>query len=114
LTLSYSDTLSAEDNSRSNTWALRGSYAFSRPLGPAKLTLSAGIQFQEYPDFRFFNLYDGRNDRRISVGMDAFFPDYAYAGFAPVISLNANQTESNNPFFNKDDLSISFSFRSTF
>lgn len=113
-TLSYSDTLSAEVNSRSDTWALRGSYAISRPLGPAKLTFTAGVQFQEYPDFRIFDLIRGRNDRRISVGMDAFFPDYSYAGFAPVITLSASRTDSNVPLFNKEDLSLSFTFRSTF
>ena len=106
------------DTARSQTAQV--GYTFGRPLGPvgfqAQVQLSAGLQLQDFDAYRvaFISVPGGRQDQRLFGSVDLFFPDFSYAGFAPVISLSAGRTVSNVSRFEHDDASIGFTFRSTF
>ena len=115
-TVGYSATESPTANNASTTQSAQVGYVLARPLGPAQVQFSAGVQVQEFNAYRigFIAVPGGRQDTRVFGTVDLFFPDYDYAGFAPVVTLNAGRTDSNVSRFAHDDLSISFAFRSTF
>jgi Surface lipoprotein assembly modifier len=106
------------DTSRNRTAQL--GYAFGNPVGPswlqAQVQLSAGLQLQDFDDYRvaLITVPGGRQDKRIFASADLFFSGISYAGFAPVITLNAGRTFSNVSRFEHDDMSIGFAIRSTF
>ncbi len=106
------------DTARSQTVQI--GYSFGRPIGPtgfqAQVQLSAGVQLQDFDNYRvaFISVPGGRQDKRVFGSVDLFFSDFSYAGFAPVITLNAGRTDSNVSRFEHDDASIGFAFRSTF
>ena len=73
------------------------------------------LQEQHFRDYVFVQVVPGgREDLRVFASVNAFFPDYSYAGFAPVVTLSASRTDSNVSRFDTNDLSLSFTFRSTF
>ena len=106
------------DTGRNKTVQL--GYSFGRPIGPtgfqAQVQLSAGVQFQDFDDYRvaFISVPGGRQDTRLFGSADLFFSDFSYAGFAPVVTLSVGRTDSNVSRFEHDDASIGFAFRSTF
>ncbi len=87
----------------------------AEPLGPADLRLSVGASYADYPDYTIIlPVPGGRQDRRLFGSLEASFPDMQYAGFAPVLTLSAQRTESNVSRFERSELSLRVSFRSTF
>ncbi len=56
----------------------------------------------------------GRSDERLFASVQATFVDYSYAGFSPLVRLNAGRTESNVSRFNLTELSLDIGIRSTF
>lgn len=101
------------DNAVSTTVQVR--YQLAKPVGPAQLDFSIGLQEQHFRDYVFVQVVPGgREDLRVFASVNAFFPDYSYAGFAPVVTLSASRTDSNVSRFDTNDLSLSFTFRSTF
>ena len=56
----------------------------------------------------------GREDLRGWAGVSAAFTDWSYAGFAPVVSVEASRTDSNVSNYERSALSVGFSLRSTF
>lgn len=115
-TLAYSARESDRSNSVSNTWTAHVGYAHDDLIGPAQLSGYAGVQFSDFPDYAvgFIRVPGGRQDQRIFAALEAAFPDYSYAGFAPVLSLDLGQTESNVSRFNLDAIGVKFGIRSTF
>ncbi len=120
-TLSYSSIETDAKNTASGTTTLQLGYKPARRIGPAEIELSIGLQQQDFPVFYsfsffsgFFPIEGGREDLRAFGSLDVFFPDFSYAGFAPVITISAGKTDSNVNRFDRDDLSVSFAFRSTF
>ena len=116
VTLSQTDVRSERVNDTGVTRTAQVSYAFARPWGPAQVQVAAGVQWQDFDDYRvgFIAVPGGRQDQRLFGSVDLFFADTSYAGFAPVVTLSAGQTDSNVSRFARSDLSVGFAFRSTF
>ena len=118
LGLAMVDSDRANDVSYSRSLQLN--YAIARPIGPAKVQFSLGASGEDFPDYAFLSgfgfipVIGGREDRRVFGSAELFFADFDSAGFAPVVTLSASRTQSNVSRFDRDDLSLSFSFRSTF
>lgn len=115
-TLSYTITDSPDTQLSNDVTTVQVAYAFAEPVGPADLTLTVGAQQTLVPDFQFFGagIPGGREDLRVFVGVDAFLGDFSYAGFAPVLTLDAGRTDSNVSRFDRDDFGLGLNFRSTF
>ncbi|WP_411890843.1 surface lipoprotein assembly modifier [Yoonia sp. SDW83-1] len=93
-------------------WSLRFGYSFAEPVGPASLSLNAGVKFADYPVF--FNTTDGREDETFFYGVNIGFPDIEYAGFVPGLSIDGSQSESNVGRFTRNSLSVAFTINSAF
>ncbi len=121
-TLGYATVISDNVNNANSAVTLQAGYAFGRMIGPAQVSLSAGVQQSLYPDYTVFNplvlgfvrVPGGRQDTRVFADIDLFFPDYSYAGFAPVVTVSAGATDSNVGRFDQQDLSVNFAIRSVF
>lgn len=121
-TLSYAQVISDNVNNANSSVTLQAGYAFGQMIGPAQVSLNIGAQQSLYADYLVFNplvfafvpVPGGRQDDQIFADLDLVFPDYSYAGFAPVVSLSAGRTDSNVGRFDQSDLSVNFAFRSVF
>ena len=121
-TLSFGAVVSDNVQNTSTTLTLQAGYAFGERIGPAQVSLTVGAQQSLYPDYTVFNPFifgfvrvpGGRQDDRVFADIDLFFPDYSYAGFAPVVTLSAGATDSNVGRFDQQDLSVNFAIRSVF
>jgi hypothetical protein len=117
LTLAVSRNLVRSDNRNqaSEGWGLRASYALGEAVGPARLSFTAGASWTDFPDYSLFGpIPGGRQDRRVFARAEAVFEDWSFAGFAPVLSLDAARTESNVSRFDTDSVGVGISLRSTF
>lgn len=114
--LAYSERDSELLNNNSETWTLQVGYAHGQLVGPAQLSGYVGVQLSDFPDYYvgFIEVPGGRQDQRAFAGIEAVFPNYNYAGFAPVLTMNLGTTESNVSRFNVDDFGIKVGVRSTF
>lgn len=114
--LAWSARRSDNLNDAYESWTLQFGYAYGPQVGPARLSGSVGVQYTDYPDYfvGFIQVPDGRQDIRWFAGLEAVFPDYSYAGFAPLVRLNAARTDSNVSRFELDEFNIEFGLRSTF
>lgn len=105
------------DDSNIQSFSTRAVMTFrpGEPIGPARTSFSLGYEHQYFPDYTvLIPVPDGRSDNRIFGSAEFMFPDMTYAGFAPVVTLNASQADSNVSRFDRSELSVGFSFRSTF
>lgn len=115
LGLSRGMTFSDNRNAASQSWGVRASYALAERIGPARVSATLGVTWSEYPDYAaVFEVPGGREDVRHTAQIEASFEDWSFAGFEPVISLDAGRTESNVSRFDTESLGLGFSFRSTF
>jgi hypothetical protein len=90
-------------------------FAPGRMIGPAQISLQAGYDFTDYPDYRSIVIIPGgRQDHRLSASLTAAFPEQAVAGFMPVITLGWSDTDSNIARYDSNGLSLDLSLRSTF
>ncbi len=119
--LSYGGIETDRRNTASTSSSLQFGYRLGQAIGPAQVAFSLGVQQQTFPVFYsfsfqsgFFAIDGGRGDIRVFGSVDLFFPDYDYAGFAPVVTLNAGRTDSNVGRFDREDMSVTFAIRSTF
>ena len=116
--LSYAITDADADhiNYRSTAQSLRGTYAFDKAMGPAKVSASLTFGQTQYPDFQigFIEVPGGREDRSVYGDVTFFFEDYDYGGFAPSVRLRAGQRDSNVSRYESSEFSIDFQIRSTF
>jgi hypothetical protein len=112
---SVSRVLSDNVNAASDALGLRASYALGEAVGPARLSFSLGVTWTEFPDYSLFGpIPGGRDDRRVHARAEAVFEDWSFAGFAPVLSLEAGRTNSNVSRFDTESLGLGVTFRSTF
>ncbi len=115
-TLGYTVTESPNTQLAEESATVVLTYNPAEAIGPALLSLSLGAELTEVPDYQFFgaNIPGGREDQRYFVTVDAFFPEFSYAGFAPVVTFDASTADSNVSRFDREDYGIGVNFRSTF
>lgn len=110
-----SKVLSEVRNQASETWGLRAGFDLAQPVGPARLGLTVAASRTDYPDYAvIFPVPGGRQDERLSVALEARFADWSYAGFVPVVTIEAARNDSNVSRFDTESLGVGFSFRSSF
>jgi hypothetical protein len=121
LTLAASRSLVLSDNFQqaSDSWGMQATYALGEAVGPARLSFTAGASWTEYPDYRVFGglfgpIPGGRRDERVYARAEAEFGDWSFAGFAPVLSLDAERADSNVSRFDTESLGVGITLRSTF
>lgn len=118
--LTYGFTLESVDapspNDRAVALRLSTGLTYENLIGPAQLSVSGGIEARHYPDYTFLivPVPGGREDLRVWSSLSATFVDWSYAGFAPVLTLSGSATDSNVSRFERSELSLGISFRSTF
>ncbi len=125
-TFAYSELHSGTATSENDTWLLSASYAPSNRIGPAQLYGQIGYSWSDYDVYRDFinvegfatpilaDVPGGRQDERVFGRIIAAFPDVSYAGFFPVVTMNAGRTTSNVSRFDREDFAVDLSFRSSF
>ncbi len=114
-TLGYTKADSDRINQTSTEWSFEARWTPERRIGPAQVSLSAGITKLDYPEYAIFVVIpDGREDTTRSIGLDITFPDVQFAGFSPVISLSRSSSKSNISRFTRDTNQIGFNIRSSF
>ena len=90
------------------------SYAWREPIGPAQVSVSAGVTYSDYPTYTLPLQASGRQDTRIFTSFTAGFNDLEYAGFVPTMTVSFQDTQSNIARFERDELSVNFGLRSGF
>ncbi|SMY09465.1 tetratricopeptide repeat protein [Flavimaricola marinus] len=115
-TLAWSARRSDNLNDDYESWTVQAGYSHGEKIGPARLSGYLGYQNLQYDDYfvGFIQVPDGREDNKVFGSLEAVFSDYAYAGFAPVVRLNAATTDSNISRFELDEFNIEIGVRSTF
>ena len=116
LAVAYRTAESADQNRRSSRWLAYAGYDPDRPLGPATLSLRLGAVRESYQDYMvgFFAVPGGRQDETVFANVDLLFKDVSYGGFAPSVTVSAQQTRSNVSHFSNRQLAVSFGIRSAF
>jgi hypothetical protein len=115
LGLSRGVTLSDNRNAASHSWGLRASYDLGQRIGPARVSATFGVTWTEFPDYAaVFEVPGGREDIRTSAQIEASIEEWSFAGFEPVITLDAARSDSNVSRFDTETLGIGISVRSTF
>ncbi len=118
--LSYGLFLQNVDATNSNadarSYRAQISYAPAQNVGPAQMHFSLGHEWLHFDDYAvgFIAVPGGRSDKRLYGSAEFMFTDYDYAGFAPVITIAASQSDSNVSRFERSEFSVGLSFRSTF
>lgn len=117
-TIGYTEAMSDFINARSNTWFLAVSAQPLEQIGPAQLTVQAGFQISDYPDWTFFTfgteIEAGRQDETVFANIDVAFPDMSFAGFEPVVTIESSSTTSNVNRFERESFGIGLTFQSSF
>lgn len=115
LTFALGDTRTDAVNRANRNITLQAQFVPAEPFGPFEVSGSIGIRHSDYPDyFLFVPVPGGRQDTRVFLGLDISAPDFSYAGFAPVITIDTGYTQSNVSRFERSDFGIGLSLRSTF
>ena len=113
--LSVSKRWSDSAQYRSQSYTFQLGFAPEGLIGPADISASVGITYSDYPDYIvFIEVPGGRQDTRLFTSLTAGFPEYSFAGFSPLIKINAGTTASNVSRFELNDLAVEFGLRSTF
>lgn len=107
--------VSEQRNERAEAVRLSAGYSLARQTGPARLSFTAGIETRHFPDYVApLPVPGGREDLRTWGSVSAAFTDWDWAGFAPVVNLSGSSTQSNVSRFERSELSLGLTFRSTF
>ncbi len=116
VTLALRDADARHHNGTFRSASLRTSYAFARPLGPARLSLGLLMGYSDYPTYQsgVFFVPGGKQEKSVYADLTLFFEDYDLAGFAPVVRLRTGRKSSNDSRFNTREFSISLSIQSKF
>ena len=113
--LSYTVSDGDSVNYTYDDWGLQGSYAWAEPFGPVSLSVSAGVKWSDYPDYRLIGaVVGGREDLTFSYGMNIGLPDVSYAGFSPGLSISGSIADSNISRFTRNSVSVGLTLNSTF
>ncbi|MBE9639375.1 hypothetical protein [Salipiger mangrovisoli] len=98
-----------------DTRGLRLGYEPASAVGPLRLAFALSAFEHRFPDYRvLFPVPGGRRDEVWRAGMEVTFERLDYAGFVPVLDLNAERSESNVSRFETETLSVSLGFKSRF
>ncbi|MEJ6401321.1 surface lipoprotein assembly modifier [Yoonia sp. 2307UL14-13] len=95
-------------------WKLEYGYAFSDLIGPAAVSLNAGIRVAEYPDPNPPFWTDTRNDKGVFYRINLGFPNIEYAGFSPGLTISGGRDESNVGRFTRNNFSVGLTINSAF
>ena len=113
--LAFSAQSSPQPNERYETLTAQVSYAWADPFGPVQLSVSGGITQADYRDYiALVAVPDGRQDTRTFASVSAVLTNIDYAGFVPVLTLSAQDTQSNVSLFDRSEYSLSLGVRSSF
>ncbi len=114
-TLAYTTTRGDLPNRNLNSWTISASFAPTDQIGPFDISGNIGYRFTDFPDYQLFDaVLDGRRDNRIFAGLELAIPEYSFAGFEPVITLDATHANSNISRFEYTTLGLGFTFQSSF
>ena len=84
------------------------------PMG-IDLAFTAGYSWADYPDYTVvLPVPGGRQDETGYLRAEAVLKDFGYGGFAPVLSINLSQTDSNVSRFTNTEQGFGLTMRSTF
>ncbi|WP_133064525.1 tetratricopeptide repeat protein [Marivivens niveibacter] len=115
LTFSQSETESSNSNRNGDVRGISMNYSFANRVGPAQITAQLGRSWADYPDYTIIvPVPGGRSDDTTFASIDFTFPDQSFAGFAPVLTVTGQWTESNVSRFDRSASGIEFGLRSTF
>jgi len=114
--LQISDTTSEIGNRANQTVQAQIGYQLAKPIGPARVSLSLGVQQTLYRDYfvAFLEVPGGRRDQRIFGSINLEFPTIDYAGFSPTIGVSAANMQSNISRFERQEINVTVGFVSTF
>jgi tetratricopeptide (TPR) repeat protein len=87
-------------------------YALARPVLGMAISATVDVGTKTYARSAFSAT--GRDDLKLGLSVDATLRNLDYLGFAPVISLNISETQSNISLYDTRDASVGFSIISTF
>lgn len=87
-------------------------YSFAEPILGAGVSLRSDARFSSIGDTRFAPF--DREDTTITLGADISLPQAEVFGFQPVISMQAERTDSTVDQFDSEGTSIGLDFRSSF
>ena len=114
-TVELRDTQSDSGNLRNTATSLQLTYVPGEQIGPAEIVFTLGASVTDYPDYAIIlPVPGGRQDVTQFASAEFAFVDFDYAGFAPVVTLGAQRSDSNVSRFDRSAFSIRFGFRSTF
>lgn len=126
LGLTYTDFASASVEGHYGRWQISTDYTFADPIGPAYVSLQAGLSLTDYPTYLDFanvegvatpiltEIPGGRQEDRVFARVTAAFPTYDFAGFYPVVTFDAVRTSSNVGRFDSHGSAIDLTFQSSF
>lgn len=116
VTVALRDTVAEHPNGTFSSASMRASYSFSKPVGPARLTLGLLLGYSDYDTYVFsaFLPPRGRTDKSIYGDVTFVFDEYDYAGFVPTLRLRAGKKDSNFSRFTSRELSLSLGIASKF
>lgn len=114
--LTWTGTVSERVNTENTALGLSFGFAPAEPVGPAQLTARLFASQTAFPTYTVATIVvpDGRTDTSVGGSLSAFFPGYDWAGFAPLLTLSAEKTDSNVSRFDSSEVSLDIGFRSTF
>ena len=113
--LSYTDSDGDSVNYTSDMWTLQGAYFWKDPIGAVSLSVGAGLSWANYPDYQLLgSVAGGRQDTTVFYNVNIGFPDVAYAGFVPGVTVNHSISDSNVSRFTRDTLSVGLTVNSVF
>ena len=115
VTVALRDTAAKSPNGTFTSASMRTSYAFGKPVGPARISAGLVLGYSDYPTYiTFIAAPGGRQDKSAYADLSLFFDEYDYAGFAPMLRLRTGRKTSNISRFSTRDLSVSLSVESKF
>ena len=90
---------------------LRADRAFDQ-IGAMVPRIRLSLENQNYHEFT--STIDGRQDRSITLDVNARFPDARFYGFIPEASIRARKTESNVDIYDRNEVSFGITAVSRF
>ncbi|WP_099826331.1 hypothetical protein [Oceaniglobus indicus] len=88
------------------------SYQLPKPVLGAFVTLRGELAVREFDDSPY--TIDGRRDVTKGLGLELFFAETDFYGFAPTVSLNGNTRDSDVDLYDTRNLGVEVGFRSVF
>ncbi|WP_415234242.1 surface lipoprotein assembly modifier [Pseudorhodobacter sp.] len=91
-------------------------YTLAESIGPVSLSATLGVQKSQYNGYSLIGIAvpGGRNDTSGFAEMQLQFNDTSYAGFAPVLRLRHQRTQSNVSRFEAQESSVVIGLASKF